>query len=341
MAEKERIHLAALLCFCFAFLFAFNSAVYAEEQDESGLEQSIPIVEDLDLENWAKYETLDTVSLWFGAIPLPGDVIAFYEDWHEQCGCCFLILGKEKALMWDTGLGIGNLRAEVEQYTDLPVIVLNSHDHFDHIGGNSAFDEVWCYDLPSAVLHLTNGPTETEVEEVQDRANSIAVLMNKFGIQIPEKIPGKAPTGTVRDGQVIDLGGRELEVIHTPGHQPSCIMLLDRANKLLFTGDMFYPGPMYCMFDDSSFPDYVKSIRKAADLAAEAGIKEVYTSHNLPTADAESLSRFADFLEGIEKGEIAVAYTEEGCKVYEMDKVISFWMPDDGEEPITGYSMSP
>jgi glyoxylase-like metal-dependent hydrolase (beta-lactamase superfamily II) len=66
---------------------------------------------------------------------------------YEQDDCCFLILGKEKALLWDTGIGIDHLRPLVEKITDLPVTVLISHDHFDHIGGNAEFDEVWCYDI--------------------------------------------------------------------------------------------------------------------------------------------------------------------------------------------------
>lgn len=337
MAVKRK-YPALLLCLCLACLFAFGSAAYAEEPYEGNPEDST-IVEDLDLEGWQKYEKLDTISIWYGAVPLPGNVIAFYEDWHEQCGICFLILGTEKALLWDTGIGIGNIREEVEQYTDLPIIVLNSHDHFDHIGGNALFDEVWCYDLPSAVRHLTNGPTETELNEIRDRNKSLEVLMKKYGIEIPERVPGKAPTGTVQDGQIIDLGGRKLEVIHTPGHQASCIMLLDRENKLLFTGDMFYLGPLYCLYDDSSFPDYVKSIRKAADLAAEVGIKEVYPSHNLPTTDVEYLFCLADYLEGIEKGEITEYFTELGFRIYEMDETIKFIMLDDGTEPLTGYSM--
>ena len=103
---------------------------------------------------------------------------------------------------------------------------------------------------------------------------------------------------------------------------------------------MFYPSPMYCMFDDSSFPDYVKSIRKAADLTKELGISKVYTSHNAPASDAETLCRFADFLEGIEKGEITEYETDEnGFRNYRMDDVFSICLPGEGTEAVTGYSM--
>ena len=188
--------------------------------------------------------------------------------------------------------------------------------------------------------HLTNGPTETEQAEILDSTKSVQLLFKYYGYEIPEKIPGKAPTGTVKDGQILDLGGRKLEVIYAPGHQPSCIMLLDRENKLLFTGDMFYPGPMYCMFDDSSFPDYVKSIRKAADLTKKLGISKVYTSHNVPAADAETLRRFADFLEEIEKGEITEYKTDEdGFRIYRLEGDMTFCLPGEDTKPVTGYSM--
>jgi glyoxylase-like metal-dependent hydrolase (beta-lactamase superfamily II) len=276
----------------------------------------------------------------FIVLMMPGNVLAIVEPLHEQCVISFMIIGPEKILLLDTCTGILNLREVVDYFAACPVTVLNSHDHFDHIGSNAQFDDVWCYDLPSAVRHLTNGPTETEQAEILDSTKSVHVLFKHDGYEIPERIPGKAPTGTVKDGQIIDLGGRMLEVIHTPGHQPSCIMLLDRENKLLFTGDMFYPGPMYCMFDDSSFPDYVKSIRKAADLTKELGISKVYTSHNAPASDAETLCRFADFLEGIEKGEITEYETDEnGFRNYRMDDVFSICLPGEGTEAVTGYSM--
>jgi glyoxylase-like metal-dependent hydrolase (beta-lactamase superfamily II) len=297
------------------------------------------ILNNVDFEAWMQYEDIPVPGNWFAAYRLSGNVIAIVEFMHEQCVCSFLIPGKDKALLLDTCTGIQNLRKVVESLTDLPVLVLNSHDHFDHIGGNSAFDEVWCYHDANAIRHLTNGPTEKELEEILQRTKSLAALKELFEVEIPDKIPGKEPTGTVEDGQIIDLGGRKLEVIHTPGHQPSCIMLLDRENRLLFTGDMFYPGPMYCQFDDSSFPDYVKSIRKAAGMAREAGVKEVYTSHNLPATETETLCDFADFLERIESGAFRDYTVEDGFRTYSMNKDISIVLPDDGTEPVSGFSM--
>ena len=298
------------------------------------------ILDDLLLDDWQNYEGVVTGDNWFDVCRLPGNTFAIIEMLHEQCVMAFLIIGEEKALLFDTCTGIQNVRRVVEKLTDLPVTVLNSHDHFDHIGGNAYFDEVWCYNLPSAIQHLTQGPTETEQFEALDSSKSIHQYLKHYGLTIPESIPGKAPTGTVEDGQIIDLGGRKLEVIHTPGHQPSCIMLLDRENKLLFTGDMFYPGPMYCLFDDSSFPDYVRSIRKVADLAVEIGIEEVYCSHNLASVATGKLCQFADYLEAIERGEITdYELEDDGFRFYAMDDRFAILLPDEGTEPVTGYSV--
>lgn len=299
------------------------------------------ILDDLNiLDEWGKYEYFEIGDDWFAVYRMPGKVYAIAEQLHEQCTMAFLIIGNEKALLWDTCTGIQNIRRVVDVLTDLPVTVLNSHDHFDHISGNVYFDEVWCYNLPSAIQHLTQGPTDTELHEVLDATKSLYYHLICLGLQIPETIPGKAPTGTVEDGQVIDLGGRKLEVIHTPGHQPSCIMLLDRENQLLFTGDMFYPGSMYCVFDDSSFPDYVKSIRKAADLAVEAGVDEVYCSHNIPAAATDTLCAFADYLEAIERGKI-MDYESTGVfRSCVMDDFFSFEMLENGAEPVSGYSVA-
>ena len=340
IAKKITVWLCLLLFLC---SLSFGRA--ETKTDETTILEDVLswmiILDTLELEKLNQYKILETPDMWFIVIQLPGNVFAFIEPFHEQCACAFLILGKDKALLLDTCTGIVPLRKSVEYFTDLPVTVLNSHDHFDHMGGNYCFDDILCYHLPSAVLHLTNGPTEADLEEILGKDKSIYPILKYNGYQIPDTIPGKAPSGTVEDGQIIDLGNRSLEVIHTPGHQPSCIMLLDRENKLLFTGDMFYPGPMYCMFDDSSFPDYVKSIRKAADLAAEVGIQTVYTSHNLPTVDTETFCRFADFLEGIESGAITEYQTVEGFRFYEMDEDISICLLDEGTEPISGFSMAP
>lgn len=274
------------------------------------------------------FDKVEISSDWFSVYKLPSDVYAFYGMPYEQDVCSFLILGKEKALLWDTGMGIEKIRPHVEKLTDLPVIVLNSHDHFDHIGGNAEFDEVWCYDIESAVQHLTNGPYEEEREELLNEMKTLSTVMELPEITVPDHIPGKAPIGTVKDGQIIDLGGRTLEILYTPGHDTSCIMLLDAENRMFFTGDTYYPGPLYVMFDESSFPDYVASVREASDRAVKENVEWVLGSHNYMEKGTDHLCRLAEFLESIQQGEIKEYEIEDGFRSYVMDEDISILLPD-------------
>ena len=155
---------------------------------------------------------------------------------------------------------------------------------------------------------------------------SLSEVMDVSAFRVPDHIPGKAPTGTVKEGQIIDLGGRTLEVLFTPGHTPSSIMLLDSENKLLFTADTYYPGPLYAMFGDSSFPDYVASVRKAADRAVKEKIEWVYCSHNYVKKGTDQLCRLADFLEDIQSGTIKPNETLWDDELYIMDDEISIFI---------------
>ena len=83
-------------------------------------------------------------------------------------------------------------------------------------------------------------------------------------------IPTWRVSGHVRDGEILDLGGRKLEILHAPGHTPDSICLLDRANGLLFTGDTYYSGEIYLWAPETSVPDYTASIARLAGLAAGA-----------------------------------------------------------------------
>jgi hydroxyacylglutathione hydrolase len=119
----------------------------------------------------------------------------------------YLVAGNDKALLIDTGTGTGDLAACVRQITTLPVTVVNTHGHPDHVGGNFQFDAISAH------------PADFEmIVRFSSREN-------------------RADLAPVNAGHVFDLGGRRLEVIETPGHTKGSICLLDAAHKRLFTGD--------------------------------------------------------------------------------------------------------
>ena len=260
---------------------------------------------------------------WFWVYSMPRNVYAIFEPYQDQGVISYLILGEESALLWDTGMGIFDIRKCVEQLIDLPVTVLNSHDHFDHTGGNHLFENVMCYNIPSAIRTLTEGQTHLDLLEYVDP---------KRIINVPEEFDkdhfyriGKAPTATVEDGQVIDLGGRKLEVLYTPGHSSSSIMLIDEANGLLFSGDTWYPGPLYAYMEDSSLPDYVASMRRAEKVIRERNISWIYPSHNEVLPGTDLFFETTDFLQDVLDGKIGYEI-DEGMRCYIMNSIVSLYM---------------
>ncbi|MBQ8095068.1 MAG: MBL fold metallo-hydrolase [Clostridia bacterium] len=237
---------------------------------------------------------------WFWVHKMPHLVYALYEPFQDQGVISYLIPGNDSALLWDTGMGISNIRDCVEALTDLPVTVLNSHDHFDHTGGNHLFESVMCYNMDSAIQTLTKGYPHIILSDYVD-PETIVDMPEDFEPDAFNRI-GKAPTATVEDGQILDLGGRKLEVIHTPGHSAASIMLLDEENGLLFTGDTWYPGALYAFLKDSSLPDYVKSMRKVEKIIREKNVEWIYGSHECAIPGRELFFETADFLENVLNG---------------------------------------
>ncbi len=126
--RKKILHLIPLFLVVF-FLWACGKTATPEEE----LKQLYTEWQEVLDEKWSIFNKVEIDSDWFSVYELPSDVYAFYEMPYDQDVCSFLILGKEKALLWDTGMGIEKIRPFVEGLTDLPIMVLNSHDHFDHI----------------------------------------------------------------------------------------------------------------------------------------------------------------------------------------------------------------
>jgi hypothetical protein len=91
---------------------------------------------------YAALEKHSSSNSWFEVYNVEPGVFAIYEPFQWQEVISYLITGADRALLFDTGNGMGDIKAIVEQLTDKPITVLNSHTHFDHIGGNYQFDDI-------------------------------------------------------------------------------------------------------------------------------------------------------------------------------------------------------
>lgn len=180
----------------------------------------------------------------FPLIPIPGrDGL-----WHIYArspgggGDAFAHLtpGKDAAILYDTGFGIGDLKSMVESLTDLPIIVVNSHNHGDHTLGNPQFSKVHIHSLDAAGLTRMMGMPVREVppEDVREYKYVQEDLVQPSAYEVE----------TFEDGHIFDLGGGyEFEVFHLPGHSPGGIGLLDKKRRALFSGDALVWTPTLIM----------------------------------------------------------------------------------------------
>ncbi len=273
--------------------------------------------EKLPRDSWNKFPKLEVKNDWFEVYKLPHDVYAIYEPGQFEEVISYLILGEDKTILWDTGLGIGNIKSLVLELTSLPVVVVNSHTHYDHIGGNILFDEICVLDNEYAINELNRGLSHEEIKFlIEDNA-----VWKEFPREFdPENftIKGKSPTRLLKDGEIIDLGNRQLEVVHAPGHSPDAIILIDEKNKLLFTGDVYYPAPLYAFAQGANLLTYIGSMRKIVNKIKDKDIEWIYPSHNEIVEGSNVLVSILDNMEEIAKGaKRDYSYNKDGLRVYE------------------------
>ncbi len=196
---------------------------------------------------------------WFTVERLTDDTWAISEYGHWEETHCYLLCGRERALLIDTGLGFADLRAVVERLTDLPVTVVTTHVHADHIGGHGAFSDIavheaeadWLdgrFPLPPAVVRRNLAPAPPWVD-----LDSYRVFQGK-------------PSLVFGDGHVFDLGGRQVTALHTPGHSPGHCCFYEAARGTLWTGDLLYEGCLYAFYPTTDPAAFYRSLRRVSQL---------------------------------------------------------------------------
>jgi glyoxylase-like metal-dependent hydrolase (beta-lactamase superfamily II) len=248
---------------------------------------------------YSKLERVRTADTWFEVYKIRRGVFAIYEPHQLEEVISYLVIGADRALLFDTGMGISNIQAVVAGLTKLPVSVVNSHTHNDHVGDNWRFSDDYGMDTDFTRANARGSKEDAQAELAPDEIcgalpagfDAKAYATKAFRI-----------THWLHDGDKIDLGGRVLKVIATPGHTPDAIALLDQKNGLLFTGDSFYLGPIYLYRPETDLDAYVASMQKLAALAPR--LRLLLPSHNVRVADPSYLPKVVAAIQQVRRGEV-------------------------------------
>jgi len=270
-----------------------------------------------------EYKTLERVPVsdpWFEVYkPAPG-VFAIYEPHQAEEVISYLIVGQKRSLLFDTGMGMSDIKKVTAELTKLPIVVLNSHTHDDHVGDNWEFDTIYAMDTDFTRKNAQGSREDAQAEVTPDQI--CGTLPKGFDPRAYTTRPWKI-THYTDDGDRIDLGGRTLEIIATPGHTPDAISLIDRGNGLLLTGDTYYPAPIWLFRPETDLDAYAASIRRLAALAPQS--KLVLGAHNIPVAPPTVLAQLVAAFDEVRSGKRPAIPDSPGKVLYRVGD-ISFLM---------------
>jgi glyoxylase-like metal-dependent hydrolase (beta-lactamase superfamily II) len=196
---------------------------------------------------------------WYETIRMSDDVTLIHEPWIKPFFRCNMwhVRGRDRDLLFDSGLGHVSLRKHVALVSERPLICIASHTHFDHIGSHHEF--------AARCVH------RSEAEILADPRNEWTLADRYARDEMFDRLPPgwnaanysvrPAPAGRLLDdGEIIDLGDRAFQVIHTPGHSPGGIALSEGKTGVLLSGDIVYDGPLIDDAYHSDRQDYARTL---------------------------------------------------------------------------------
>jgi glyoxylase-like metal-dependent hydrolase (beta-lactamase superfamily II) len=221
---------------------------------------------------------------------------AIGEPRYYQGNYSYLILGAQRAILFDAGTGLRDIEPVVRSLTHLPVTVIASHLHFDHVGALGRFDKTALIDEPSLRARPRDSQLTLRRYEFLGFADRLAVPT----FRVDEWWP---------PGSTIDLGGRRLRVLATPGHTPTSVSLYDETRRQLFAGDFIYPGELYAFLPGASRSEYHATATRLLAILDPA--TQIFAAHmedspaplRAPVLEVEDLRALERTLESIEHGD--------------------------------------
>lgn len=230
---------------------------------------------------------------WFTIDKIDNDtyIISEYRHWEETH--CYLLNGSKCSLLIDTGLGICNIHDEVIKLTSKPVTAIATHIHWDHIGGHKYFPDFYAY---SEELNWLNGEFPLTMDVIKNMVIDRCNLPENYNVNTYTFFQGN-PTKILKDGDIIDIGGRSIEVLHTPGHSPGHMCFWEQNRGYLFTGDLVYKDTLFAYYPSTDPQAYLNSLEKISLLPTE----RVFPAHHSLDIQPEILIRMRDEFRKLQK----------------------------------------
>ena len=230
-----------------------------------------------------------------------------YRITSAEAVCMELLVGEDRALLFDTGWGLGNLKETVRQITDKPLIVVNSHGHVDHVNGNSQFEsDIYIHpdDIELCRMH-----SSAEMRKfILGSCEGMGILPEGFD---RDKYLSPKPQNyiPVKEGDIFDLGGKTLQAVELPGHTPGSIGLLYREKGILYPGDALVRTLIMYGPESAKLSVYMKTLDKADALE----FTEMFQSHRQEAAEKEELKLYRAAAERA-GWDTAIPYRDPGKK---------------------------
>ncbi|MEG0470385.1 MAG: MBL fold metallo-hydrolase [Longicatena sp.] len=231
------------------------------------------------MDNWFTVDQVDAFTY----------IISEYRHWEETH--CYLLIGNESSLLIDTGLGISNIYEEVRKLTDKPITAVATHIHWDHIGGLKYFPDFYVH---IDEVDWLNGKFPLPKEVVKEMVVNRCDLPSGFDINSYEIFQG-IPTKIISDCDIINLGNRQIEVLHTPGHAPGHLCFWERNTGYLFTGDLVYKDTLFANYPSTDPQEYLVSLKRILALPT----KRIFPGHHSLDIQPEILHRIKEELESL------------------------------------------
>jgi len=234
---------------------------------------------------------------YFVVEELAPDTFAIGEPRYYQGNYSYLILGERRAILFDAGSGLEDIVPVVRSLTSLPVTVIASHLHFDHVGALGRLDKTAVLDDPSLRVRVRDSQLRLDRYEFLGFADRLAT-----------------PTFRVDEwwapDSIVDLGGRHVRVLATPGHTPTSVSLHDSDRNELFVGDFLYPGELYAFLPGASRGAYLRTTRMLLSITGPA--TRIFTAHmqappapvRAPVLAVEDLAALERALVSMEQGRL-------------------------------------